>query len=527
MLGAMLRTATTILAWTAALLVLLASYELLRALVIRSFQRRLRRSVDRAIREKGVRLDRYKFTQKFLIRDEILNDVEVNGAILDRAAATARRVDDVREEVEEYIDEIVPVFSLVSYYQLGAQIARIFMNWLYEVVVPPRREPAGRHAGNGADPGAALVYVANHRSNADYVAIAYTLIDEISLSYATGEWARVWPLESLFKSFGAYFVRRGFPDPLYHLVLEKYVQLITRHGVTQGIFLEGGLSRDGRLRPPKIGILDSLVKMKADPAMTRDLVFVPVGINYDRVLEDEVLLRESEAGQERSGFRAHLRSLLRVVIGAPWMLGLNLWRRWRGTRRRYGYAGVSFGEPVSTNEWLRTLPGDIFVLPREERRRRVKDFAELLMQRIAAVIPVTPVPLVARLLLERDDPSVDRTDLLETLVQARRRLLDAGAPVVMGEAFAATRAGRARLDSEREARMAGLVSFEETFLDIDEARETLRIALGILGRRGIVRLDGDRITVDPAGRSLLKYYAHSVDHYFESRGPTVPRAGEA
>ena len=518
----MLRAATTMLEWTAALVLLLAFYEILRALAIRRFQGSLRRSVDRAIREKGVRLDRYKFTQKFLIRDEILNDVEVNEGIVDRAAATSRRVDDVREEVEGYIDEIVPVFSLVSYYQLGAQIARIFMNWLYEVVVPPRRNPVADHA----HPGAALVYVANHRSNADYVAIAYTLIDEISLSYATGEWARVWPLESLFKSFGAYFVRRGFPDPLYHLVLEKYVQLITRHGVTQGIFLEGGLSRDGLLRPPKIGILDSLLKMKADPSMTRDLCFVPVGINYDRVLEDEVLVRESDAGLERSGFRAHLRSLLRVLAGAPWMLVQNLWRRFRGYRRRYGYAGVSFGDPISADAWLRTLPEDIFALPRETRRKRVKEFADLLMARIAAVIPVTPVPLVARLLVDSSGRAVDRTDLLQTLVAARRRLLDAGAPVVMGEAFADARAGRARLDLERDARMANLVSFEETFLDIDEARETLRIALGILGRRGIVRLDGERVLVDPARIGLLKYYAHSVDHYFGTNAPAAHRAGE-
>jgi hypothetical protein len=120
--------------------------------------------VDRAIREKGVRLDRYKFTQKFLIRDEILNDVEVNAAMLDRAAATARRVDDVREEVEGYIDEIVPVFSLVSYYQLGAQIARIFMNWLYEVVVPPRRPRPPPAGSRPARPSA----WDNHRSNADY-----------------------------------------------------------------------------------------------------------------------------------------------------------------------------------------------------------------------------------------------------------------------------------------------------------------------------------------------------------------------
>ena len=127
--------------------------------------------------------------------------------------------------IDGYIDEIVPAFNLVSYYRLGASVARLFMNWVYSVVA----DDVHVRARSNIPEDAALVYISNHRSNVDYMAIPYTLIDEISLSYATGEWARVWPLESLFKSFGAYFVRRGFPDPLYHLVLEKYVQLIATY----------------------------------------------------------------------------------------------------------------------------------------------------------------------------------------------------------------------------------------------------------------------------------------------------------
>jgi hypothetical protein len=30
--------------------------------------------------------------------------------------------------------------------------------------------------------------------------------EKVALSYAVGEWARVWPLEHLFRSFGSYFV---------------------------------------------------------------------------------------------------------------------------------------------------------------------------------------------------------------------------------------------------------------------------------------------------------------------------------
>src|SRR5260370_7276378 len=127
------------------------------------------------------------------------------------------------------------------------------------------------------------------RSNADYVVVAYVLARGVHLSYAVGEWARSWPLEYIFKSFGAYFVRRQFREPLYHVVLERYVQLITRNGVTQGIFLEGRLSRTGAVGPPKLGLLDYVARTLRDPAFNRDIWLVPMAINYDQYLQARVL----------------------------------------------------------------------------------------------------------------------------------------------------------------------------------------------------------------------------------------------
>ena len=74
------------------------------------------------------------------------------------------------------------------------------------------------------------------------------VIHRVALSYAVGEWALVWPLSALFRSFGGYFVRRGETDPLYHAVLERFVQLLVGQGAVTGFFLEGALSRDGGLR---------------------------------------------------------------------------------------------------------------------------------------------------------------------------------------------------------------------------------------------------------------------------------------
>src|SRR5258708_32488790 len=133
---------------------------------------------------------------------------------------------------------------------------------------------------------ATAVFLINHRSNFDYVVVGWALARQVAVSYAVGEWARVFPLDALFKAFGGFFVRRGFPDPLYHTVLRQYLQLITRRGVTQGIFPEGGLPRDGSLLPPNVGLLDAILQLSAEPDFDRELFFVPVGINYDRVLED-------------------------------------------------------------------------------------------------------------------------------------------------------------------------------------------------------------------------------------------------
>ena len=143
------------------------------------------------------------------------------------------------------MDEIVPSFNLLAYYRLGYGVARLVLPLLYKVSVG--HEP--RAALNAIPRDSVVIYLMNHRSNADYVLVAYVLSGRVAVSYAVGEWARVWPLETLFKSFGSYFVRRRYPEALYHKVLERYVQLITRHGVTQGVFIEGGLTRDGGLPP--------------------------------------------------------------------------------------------------------------------------------------------------------------------------------------------------------------------------------------------------------------------------------------
>ena len=214
------------------------------------------------------------------------------------------------------------------------------------------------------DPDAAVIFVINHRSNMDYVLVTYMASTSSALSYAVGEWARVWLLQNLIRSMGAYFVRRDSREPLYRKVLSRYVHLAVAGGLTQAMFPEGGLTRDGKLRPPKLGLLSYMVSA-FDPKGPRDAVFVPVGINYDRVIEDRV---QVAALMTPEGEKPRFKFSPKVLFG---YLAHNVALRFRGKLYRYGYACVSFGKPVSLRQYVTERGIDFRML--DETRR----FAEI------------------------------------------------------------------------------------------------------------------------------------------------------
>ncbi len=439
-----------------------------------ALRHRLKRWAQRAVLQFRARTDRYKLVERDRIREALLQDPIVLQAIATHAGQYVLADVQVRVKVNEYIDEIVPYFSVLSYYRFGYNLSRLLINLLYKSSIEYQDQASlGRIPRRDV-----VVYLMNHRSNADYVVVAYVLARVVSISYAVGEWARTWPLEYVFKSFGSYFIRRQYREPLYHTVLERYVQLITRNGVTQGIFPEGGLSRDGALRPVKIGLLDYIVSTINDPTFDRDVWLVPVGINYDRVLEDRTLIRERIVGARR-------RSRWSQLTGVLGYLGANLVRLLTGQLRRYGRVAVTFGTPISVRSWLaEQLPG-VVALPRAERLPHIQRLAEHALERIGQVVPVTPVPLAAAALLSFGASVVPRTRLLERLDDLRDQLDEGNAKVVRRE------------------------------LPITEvwARAWLMLSM-----RRLVVAEGENLVILPAERPLLEYYANSIRHLLP---PTV------
>lgn len=414
------------------------------------------------------RVDRYKLTSRETVRTELLRDPVVVGAIAEHAAARKEPPERVAHQVEEWLDEIVPFFNVLSYYKIAYNLARLVTRLFYRVTV----EYQDHEALNRIPRRDVVVYLMNHRSNMDYVVVTYVLAGVVSISYAVGEWARTWPLEYIFKSFGSYFIRRRYREPLYHTVLERYVQLITRNRVTQGIFPEGGLSRDGTIRPPRIGLLDYLVRTLRDPDFGGDIWIVPVGINYDRVLEDRTLTNELVEGTPRWSRPRQLAALLGF-------LAANLARLATFQRRRYGRAAVCFGTPISTREWFdREAPGALD-LPRAERLAEVARFAEAMMTRVGELVPVTPVPFVAAGLLSLGGSVITEASLIARLEELRDRLRSFNARIVRDE-----------------------LPVEEVWA---RAWRTFRV------RRWLAR-EGANLVVFPGARPLLEYYANSIRH---------------
>jgi glycerol-3-phosphate O-acyltransferase len=358
-----------------------------------------RRRAERALSRLNARLDRkvdlFKLAQRSDMVARLAYDRQVVEAAMAHAAETGVPGDVAFEEARRYAREIVPGFSATLYFGFATRAARWLSRLLYRVRVG-KIDRELQHL----DPKATVIFVMNHRSNIDYVLITWLVADRAALSYAVGEWARVWPLSAMIRAMGAYFIRRGSRNALYRKVLARYVQMATEEGTTQAIFPEGGLSLDGRVGPAKMGLISYIVEGFRPEG--RDVVFVPVGLAYDRVLEDRVLIETAA-----SGTRTFRNRPLRVA----WHAMAYLWRRARGRTRGFGTAAAGFGAPVSLRAHL-------------AEGGTVDSLGARLMASIAAVVPVLPVPLVARALGEG---AASREELAARITALIDRLAAAGA----------------------------------------------------------------------------------------------------
>lgn len=423
----------------------------------------LRRRAEKLVEELNKRLERpiepFKLARRTDTIQRLIYDPQVVKAVTEHARDTGVREDVAFETAKRYAREIVPGFSASAYFGFATRVARWLANKLFVVRLGHYDEV--QHAAIGSD--ATVIYVMNHRSNMDYVLVTYLVAERAALSYAVGEWARIWPLAPLIRALGGYFIRRRSRNALYRKVLARYVQMATAGGVAQAIFPEGGLSQDGRMHQPKLGLLSYIVA-EFDPE-GRDVVFVPVALNYDRVIEDRLLIEARRKGEKR--YRGTIPSAAAFAMRY-------VWRRITKRAQRFGTAAVSFGDPLS----LAALDG-----------RDAADIARELMRRIGRVTPVLPVPLVASL-LDGAEGRVAEADLLGAL--------------------------EARLEAFRRQGAVILVPS-------DDPAATLETGLAHLALRHIVERGGGAVRLRPEKADLVAFYAASLSGL--DAGPAPAPAG--
>ncbi len=394
--------------WLFLLLLLLAAAAALQWLLLPSVRWYFRRKVRGVIEEVSVRLKidipQFKLTRRRALIDRLLSDPKVLAAADEYSAAHKVPSSVAMQTVEGCAREIVPAFNAYVYFRVGYWLAKTFARAVYRV----RLGHADGASLAAINPRSTVVFVMNHRSNMDYILVSFLAAEQVALSYAVGEWARIWPLQGLIRAMGAYFVRRNSGDPLYRMVLQRYVQMATEGGVPQAMYPEGGLTTDGRLRPPKLGLLDYMLK-GFDPGGERDLVFIPVGINYDRVIEDRSLLQKLDPQAAPSGLLRTLGITARYVAKQSLFALI-------GRRFRYGYACVNFGKPVSMREHVQRRGFDFRALSETGRRDRVAEVGRLLMDAIGRVVPVLPVPLVATVLLRDPERALTELELKSAVI---------------------------------------------------------------------------------------------------------------
>jgi len=432
------------------------------------FRRRVNIVINQINKRLDVRLPAFELTKRRVIIDRLIYDTEVLEAAKEYCQEQGVPNEVAMEKVKRYANEIVPSFNAYIYFRLGNWLSRSLLRVLYRVRVGFIDEEGLAKV----DRQSSVVFVMNHRSNLDYILLACLAINRVAMSFAVGEWARVWPLQQLIRVLGGYFVRRGSGDTLYRSVLARYVQMATEGGVVQAIFPEGNLSKDGRLGNPKIGLLDYMLRI-FDSKKGRDLVFIPVGVNYDRVLEDRSLLLSLDPDAPRKSRLAVIKTTLFFIVH-------NLWLMLRGGWYRYGYTVVNFGTPVSMRLYAKRHNVDFRSRDKKARIEKVQRLAQDLMQAVGRVIPVAPVSLVASVFVENPDKNFSELEI-KTRIQS-----------LIGEL------------EEHGARV---------YIPRSDHDYALEVGLRMLTLRHLVLAENNLFRAAPGEIKVLHYYANTIAHY--------------
>ncbi len=348
-----------------------------------------------------------------------------------------------------------------------------------------RVKEAARHSRR-----APLVLVPCHKSHFDYLVISWVFLrnEFIPPHVAAGANLSFFPLGSLFRRSGAFFLRRSFAgQPLYKLTFRQYLWTLVREGYPIEFFMEGGRSRTGKLLPPKLGMMSMLLE-GVRRGEFKDLQFVPIHLSYEKVVETASYRRELTGGEKEAESVAGVVKASKVL------------------RARYGRIYVSFEEPVRLTDYLARHDTALAGCDEPTLRDTTYRLSYHLMRRIQEATVVAPSSLVGAVLLSHHRRGLTQSRLGELTGYLVGLLQQRGARLSASIAHLLDRnAGRIAAADARSPRAGARARGEALRPLINEALALLRKLVDLHERQS------DAVWVVPdKARIELDYYRNAI-----------------
>lgn len=410
------------------------------------------------------------------IREELLRSHRLRKHVEATARTTHKTVAEVLAEADADLRKLCAapdptVLALVHRF-LGWVWTRIYDGLDVDREGLERMREAARHG--------TVVLLPSHKSHVDYVVLSDVLYgNAISTPLiAAGDNLSFWPLGPILRRTGGFFIRRSFKGKkLYSALVDAYMRKLMVEGFNIEFFIEGGRSRTGKLLNPKLGLLSMVV----DAALELDgkpIVFAPISIGYERIIEEGSYVHEMSGGEKQA---ENIGGLLRT----PKVL-----------RSRYGRLNIQFGELLRFDQMraeiigTRKAEGGPSDLSPSERRMLVQRIAHRVTYEINRATMVTPAALVATALLAHRRRGMAEGQLLasaRSLIESLKR---------------------------QGARVAGPLLDEGGAIRADVLREAARLFVD--GKLVAANADGPETiySVPEERRLALEYYKNNVLHFF-------------
>lgn len=316
------------------------------------------------------------------------------------------------------------------------------------------------------------ILVPCHKSHFDYVLLSWVFFqhDLIVPHVVAGMNLAIWPVSTLLRGAGGFFVKRTFAgERVFPAVFSRYLRELVRQGYPVEFFIEGGRTRSGKLLRPRVGVLGMVLEAAEKRPRGREVTLLPIALAYEQVAEEGAYARElggEEKRPETVGQLVKARSVL---------------------RRRFGRVYLRVGEPIACGPIV-DPQGDRPAWShrdRDENREALHRLGERVVYRISEVMVVLATSLLALALLAHHRRGIRHDEL-----------------------FARCRRFRSILELRSAPQAAALDHFDQALTQaLDRFLRTDRLRSH--------EHEGHRIwAVVPEQRITLDFYKNQVLHYF-------------